>query len=181
VESTSVRAVLPQTVLRLLREREPRVAESLGDRYAPIDEPFKLGWVSGPLYLALLEELRKALGDQPFRELYRDAILNTLENRALRGLIEAGIRLLGATPAGLLKWTPRLWNTLFIKLGQIEHIPEPQPHVVWRNIPVGFVASGTSVLAFAAAFDALFVMTRHTGHIDIRQSMGEITFTVLVD
>jgi hypothetical protein len=181
VESASVRALLPQTVLRLLRQGEPDVTAALGDRYASIDEPFRLGWVPAPLYLAMLEEVRHGLGDERFRALYREAVLASLKMPALRGLIETGIRLLGATPAGLLKWTPRLWNALFQGLGDIEFLPEPVPHVRWHGIPTGFTASGTSVIAFAGAFDALFSMTRATGRVDITERGGEVTFTVHVD
>jgi hypothetical protein len=181
VESASVRALLPQTVLRLLREGEPHVIAALGDRYAAIDERFRLGWVPVPLYLGLLEQVRHALGDERFRVLYREAVLATVKKPALRGLIETGIRLLGATPTGLLKWTPRLWNALFQGLGEIEFLPEPVPHVRWHGIPAGFTASGTSVIAFAGAFDALFALTRHSGRVDIAERGGEVMFTLHVD
>ena len=176
-----MRAVLPQTVFRLLRDGDPDVAAALGDRYAMIDQPHRLGWVPADLYLAFLDEVRRGVGDAKFRTLYRDATLGTIRTKALRGFIETGIRLLGATPAGLLKWTPRLWNKLFIGIGDIEHVAEPVPHVIWRGIPPAFIASGTSVLAFVGAFDALFAMTRHKGDVTIEKRDGQVIFTVHVE
>lgn len=176
-----MRALLPQTVLRLLREGAPELANALGDRYAGIDEPFRLGWVPATLYLSFLEETRRGLGDVRFRVLYSDAVLGTIQTKALRGFVETGIRLLGSTPISLLKWTPRLWSKLFDGMGDIEHIPEPQPHVIWRGYPPEFIQSGTSVLAFVGAFDALFALTRTQGNVTIEHREGQVIFTIYVE
>jgi hypothetical protein len=180
VNDASVRALLPQTVIRLLREDAPAVAESFGDRYAEIEKPFRLGWVPATLYLAFLEDTRRGLGDGRFRELYSDAVLGSVKTKALRGFVETGIRLLGSTPLSLLKWTPRLWNKLFIGIGEIEHLLEP-PQVVWRGYPPAFIETGTSILAFVGAFDALFKLTRTAGNVTFEQRDSQVIFTVYVE
>jgi hypothetical protein len=181
VNSASVRALLPQTVFRLLREGAPELAGRLANRYAEIEKPFRLGWVPAELYLSFLDETRRGLGDVRFRALYSDAVLGTVRTKALRGFIETGIRLLGSTPHSLLKWTPRLWNKLFDGMGEIEHFPEPQPHVVWRGYPPEFIQTGTSVLAFVGAFDALFALTRTQGNVTVERGDGQVIFTIYVE
>src|SRR5262249_25764264 len=123
-------------------------------------------------------------GDARFRAFYCQATLAFVARPALRGLVEMGFRLLGATPLGLLKWTPRMWESLFHGLGRIEFESEPEPRLILRGMPAELMATGTSVLALAGSLDAVFTLTRQPGRVtvdEVHAATGQAIYGLHVD
>ncbi len=78
-----------------------------------------LSWVAAEDYLCALQALRAELGDAQLRAHFAKVYLALSHGRLLGPLTDGFLRLHGATPASLLRGTPRGWSLVAEGLGSL--------------------------------------------------------------
>jgi len=144
-----------------------------------------LDWLPLSVLTTMMDVARQVVDAEMFRKLQKDVALVYLQRPLLRGLLETSIRLFGFDPSFILRWAPRAWDMVFRHCGRLEY--EAASGENWlrlRGFPREALASGSFVLALAAAFEAPFILTRTTGRVEIVSSdnaTGEATFVMRPD
>lgn len=162
-----------------------RVLARLDDDVLPlVDRPLNTTWIDAGLHITTLDALRDTLGDAAFTTYFRDAYLAGFASLPLiKTIIDATIRLFGATPAGLAKNLDRTWQTLARGLGSFEvETHEQEATIAWSGLEPRLATSGTYVDSFAGTFSGWFPQCQVVGEVHIIErdhSRGSATYRLI--
>jgi hypothetical protein len=109
---------------RMEREEEPwrtRFFDALpADERTAIEEAPRLGWVPMELHVQMADVVLAAYGPKRAHDYYRRAFADALRGPIFDALVKTGVRILGVTPAALLKWAHKGWEASFRNCGMVE-------------------------------------------------------------
>ena len=181
-----IRAGITKIVVNQLDTLPPKVRSRILERLEAdllplVERPLNTTWIDAGLHITLIDVLRDTLGDAAFVAYFRDAYLAGFARLPLiKTIIDATIRLFGATPAGLSKNLDRTWQTLSRGLGAFE--AEPHDHEAtlrWTGVEPRLAASGSYVESFAGTFEGWFPQCKVAGEVRIVErdhARGSATF-----
>jgi hypothetical protein len=183
----AVRAHVSQVLLRAGTERlSPDAIGALRIAMPPgafeiVESSSAFAWIPLASHLLLVEGLRRALGDEEYRERMRLATTSLLEDAMLRGLVDAAVRHVGATPNGLLRFASAGFGATFRACGTLIHreIDRGRARVLLVGFPVDASVTGTFALGLAGSLDAVIELAGQVGRTSIvaeESSSERVTF-----
>jgi len=169
---SSVRAMLAE-----LDRQFPDAARRLRDEipsevFVSVRDALSLTWLDAVVHHQIADWIYRALGADDYRVLWRHAFLEMVRLPLFRPMTEGAIRLFGATPASLARWTARGYTLATRDLGTmtlvVDDAAERRLVIDVDGYPPALAASGSNVVATAGSFD---------GYLDLTGVTGEVTVT----
>jgi hypothetical protein len=154
VRATSLKAMV------LAAQRLPAPAAGAFERRLPPDVAARIesavatDWLPLEVQMEVIEALWAVLGERRYREYSTELMLEHTRLPLLSASVATAIRLLGATPNGLLKWVPRAWSTVFRGYGTIEHEPcaPDRARLTLRGLPQRYATSRPAASGLVGTF-----------------------------
>lgn len=114
---------LQEWLANVQREDDPwrsRFFSALPDDVrSPIDAASRVEWLPAALHVQLSDILAQAFGPARAHDYYRRAFAASLRGPVLGPLLRTGARILGLTPATMLRWADHGWRASFRNCGSI--------------------------------------------------------------
>jgi hypothetical protein len=144
----SVRARFLQRWLQnVSREDDPWRARFFAavpsDVQATIERAARDAWLPAAWHVLLADILRDAFGPARAHEYYRHDFVRSLRRPPFASLVTTGARVLGLTPGSFLRWSGRVYETVFRGCGAM-HGEVRAPglgRLVYEGLPAVFTAS----------------------------------------
>lgn len=136
-------------------------------------------WIPFEDHLAVLEAIRKELGDEGFHAFCRDGMKELWSFPFLEPLLSGIVEVLGVTPETLLRLSARGWMTSFRRGGTLvyETLGVPKCGVlVLKGFPQKHLRSGTFERSIAGCFEAYFDLCGTDGEVDVSEEPDELRF-----
>jgi hypothetical protein len=169
---SSARAMLAELERRFPDQARRLREEIPADVLASVRDALSLTWLDAEVHHQMADWIHRALGDRDYRDLWRNVFLEMVRLPLFRPMSEGAIRLFGATPASLARWTARGYTLASRGLGAMTlAVDEPDGRRVVIEVagyPPALAASGSNVVATAGSFD---------GFLDLTGVQGEVTVT----
>lgn len=150
---------------RIEREDEPwrtRFFDALpATTRAAIEDAPRLGWVPVDLHVELSEVVLAAFGPKRAHDYYRRAFADALRGPIFDALVKTGVRILGVTPAAMLRWAHKGWEASFRNCGVVEGrtIAPGRGEMLYSGLPAVCTASDAWLdSAQGSAYGALDVL-----------------------
>ncbi len=120
-----VRVAQLKADLEVLPEIWPDRAERIRARLRPdtmaaIEAATRLDWMPFAVNLEVVEAVHAEEGDAGTRAWSRRALLRSARAPLLKPLVDGAVRLFGLEPGGVLRFAPRVWETVFRHCGDME-------------------------------------------------------------
>jgi len=181
-----IRAGVTKVVLAHRATLSSELRRGLEERLGPdpiheIESAFNTGWVDAQIHIALLDALHAELGSEGLQEYFCSVYVESLSRMPLvRTVVDATLRLFGASPGHLAKTLPRVWHTLGRDVGSWNVAAgKGEAQVVLEGLPPDLARSTSYVWTFAGTFDGFFAQTRVDGEVRIepgRWDEGNVTY-----
>lgn len=117
-------AAFVQGTLDTVRRFEREAGVDVVGRLAPgtlreIEAALPVRWLPLRHDVELTEALFAAAGPEAARRVFRDAMAESMDRGFLGPLVRGALRLLGRSPERLLRWTSKVWVTLYRDAGEL--------------------------------------------------------------
>lgn len=114
-----------------------------GRTRAVIEGAGRWDWLPVGLHVELADRLADAFGPARAHDYYRRAFRASVRGAVLGPLLETGIKLMGLSPASLLKWAGHGWNSSFRDCGSVKGVVLGPGHglIVYDALPAVCTAS----------------------------------------
>jgi hypothetical protein len=123
-------------------------------------------WLPVEVMVSLCRSVHAAAGDDGVRAWRRAAMRRSVESSLFRPLLDATVRLLGLTPAALLRLVPRLWGSSYREAGQIAVELDPPLAAAVRLIALpGPMRERVVLVSMAGGLEALLETVGCTGEV----------------
>lgn len=114
---------LQEWLANVQREEDPWRARFFAalpaDVRATIDSAGRVQWLPAALHVQLSDVLAQAFGPARAHDYYRRAFAASLRGPVLGPLLRTGARVLGLTPATMLRWADHGWRSSFKNCGRL--------------------------------------------------------------
>ncbi|HEY3818254.1 MAG TPA: hypothetical protein VGL81_13835 [Polyangiaceae bacterium] len=114
---------LQEWLANVAREDDPWRARFFAalptDMRQTIEATSKVEWLPARMHVVLAEILGEAFGPARAHAYYRRAFAASLRGPVLGPLLRTGIRILGVTPASMIRWAGHGWNSSFRNCGSV--------------------------------------------------------------
>jgi hypothetical protein len=134
-----------------------------------IDSTMKTGWIPIEVDAAMGHAILELLGPQEARRFWTRFTTHHVESPLLAGPVRAALKLLGATPASLIKWMPRVFPTVFRDVFDIE-IKQLDPQSAWLEFHVHsevFWNEPVYALVLESTLHGFYEITRVAGSVRV--------------
>lgn len=134
---------------------------------ASIDATLPTSWLPFPLARLPMDAALNRLGPEHAESFCRYYFCHHYaKSPRMRAFIEGAIRLLGLTPAALLKSLPRAWSGTFRNMGEIETSVKPGwAEILVTGIPPMVLDCPNHFVVLAGVFGAVYDITKTPGEI----------------
>jgi hypothetical protein len=108
-----------------------------------IESAGRVDWLPAALHVALADLMAEAFGPVHAHAYYRRSFALSLRGPVLGPLLRTGVKVLGVTPASLLRWAPHGWRASFRECGQLkgELVAPGHGRLVYSELPEVCTAS----------------------------------------
>jgi hypothetical protein len=171
---SSARTMLAQ-LDRLFPETGERVRAALPEEtLALVRESLSLTWIPAETHHQIADAVYSALGERDYRALWRKVFLDMVQTPLLKPFFEATIRLFGATPAGLARWTAKGYTLATRGLGTLQLAADDpvarRVEIEHIGYPPALAVSGAHVAGTAGSFEGYLDVTRKTGSVTVLEN-----------
>ncbi len=171
-----VRASMPKDFLAVLDEHHPRAAERVRGTLPPstlatIEAASRVEWIHLRHHTQLNDTSLELLGLNRYQQLWRKAMLRSVQQKTLRATVSGALRLFGATPASLMKLAPRAWNLLAKDAGQLSAFVDgdaKQGRMTLVDFPAEHYGTGSFAEGLVGCIESF---------LDICETQGDVTLT----
>jgi hypothetical protein len=113
------------------------------DMRATIEGTSKVEWLPAAMHVALADILTEAFGPVRAHAYYRRAFAASLRGPVLGPLLRTGIRILGVTPASMIRWAAHGWRSSFRDCGGVtgEVLGPGRGRLLYADLPAVCTAS----------------------------------------
>jgi hypothetical protein len=134
---------------------------------ARIEAASRLDWLPVEMDVELTEALAAVLGPERSAEFWRRTLLDVASTPLLRPIVEGGVRLFGHTPEDLLRWFPKLWDSIYRGCGtlKVEERRAGLARMVVEDLAPVLGGSRAYLDGLCASFEAIFVFIRVRGEV----------------
>lgn len=113
-----------QGTLAAASERDADLGERVAARLAPetrerLEHTSRIAWLPLAVDVELTHAIYAELGPVRARELFRRNLTGALDAPVLRSLAQGALRILGASPARVFGWAPKVYGQLFRDAGEM--------------------------------------------------------------
>ncbi|MGD0530398.1 MAG: hypothetical protein ABSE49_35010 [Polyangiaceae bacterium] len=110
---------------------------------ATIEGTSKVEWLPAGMHVALADILTEAFGPVRAHAYYRRAFAASLRGPVLGPLLRTGLRVLGVTPASMLRWAGHGWRSSFRDCGSVagEVLGPGRGRLLYADLPTVCTAS----------------------------------------
>lgn len=143
-----------EEVSRLPAHRRTAIEAGCGAAWTKIAQAPAVSWIDEATYNTLTDTIRKNLGDDETRNLYRALGRRIIHSPSFQSFIESVIRLLGMSPHTLLKATPRARESVVRDSGTLTyvHVGPRMAKLILRDFPPSTYRSGTTAVLLSGTF-----------------------------
>jgi hypothetical protein len=134
-----------------------------------IDSTVKTGWIPIEIDAAMGHAILELLGPDEARRFWTRFTTHHVESPLLAGPVRTALKLLGATPASLIKWMPRVFPTIFRDVFDIE-IKQLNAQSAWLEFHVHsevFWSEPVYALVLESTIHGFYEITRVTGSVSV--------------
>jgi len=137
-------------------------------------------WLPLALDIELAEAVSRSLGEGATRDWSRRSMIKGADGPLLRPIVQATIKVFGLQAAGLLRFAPRIWPSLFRNCGELVVTCSDQClQLTLINAPEIIVRSRPFLLSLAGAFDGVITLCKGKGRAEIASAGdGRVVFEV---
>jgi hypothetical protein len=138
---------LQEWLANVKREEDPWRARFFaavpGDMRCAIESASRVEWLPVAMHVSLAEIVEETFGPVRAHEYYRRAFAASLRGPILGPLLRTGVRLLGLTPASLVRWAAHGWRSSMRHCGTVagELLGPGHGRLVYAGLPAVCTAS----------------------------------------
>jgi hypothetical protein len=130
-------------------------------------------WLPIELTVSLCRSVHAAAGEEGVRAWRRAAIRRFVESSLFRPVLDATVRLLGLTPAALLRLVPTFWGSSYREAGQIAvELAPPQAAAVRLIALPGPMRERAVLVSMMGGLEALLETVGCTGEVRLVEPVG---------
>ncbi|MBI1947828.1 MAG: hypothetical protein HYS27_19215 [Deltaproteobacteria bacterium] len=164
-----VRGGLAKAALREALQQVPDAADRL-PRAAllALQQAGSLDWVSGDEFLSLFGELRRAIGEERFRGIWRTSWGGWLQGPVVKGFLEPVLQAIGVGPGAIFRMGAFASELAARGFGTL-HVDTPDGEVVLRlsGVPAELIEGGTFASMVAGALCSALDQAGVVGAVEI--------------
>jgi len=166
-------------LLTEVRQLPPQQADALiaahADDWARLEKDYGGAWVDQDVFFPMFETLRRELGDDDFRELFRRLSGRLVKAPFLQALVESVIRISGLRPHTLLKVAPKARQGLVKNYGVLRYHRVGVDHAELRmtDAPASCWSTGTTALLLVGSMEGLIDLCNQEPIVSLTEFDGQ--------
>ena len=184
----AMRGAMTRALLDCVRKLRPadrdRVLARAGDGVMAIDAATALEWIPMRTHMGLSESLFAVVGVTRGIDVWRDAMLLSLDRPILRTFVKMSTNLFGVTPSSILRQTERLYPYLTRGIGSAAFVPGPTPrggHFLLKAFPSAQFDFPCYVNGLQGCIEAAFALCKQHSYVRVAErdeGQGTVTYAL---